>query len=38
MTSWSFGKVALASTMLAAYGITVFVIQLFYIASGMKEE
>ena len=32
LTSWSFGKVALASTMLATYGITVFVIQLFYLA------
>ena len=32
LTSWSFHKVALASAMLATYGITVFVIQLFYLA------
>jgi hypothetical protein len=32
LTSWSYKKVALASSLLATYGIAVFVIQLFYLA------
>ena len=31
----SFSKVALGSTALAIYGITVFVIQLFYLSKSM---